>query len=335
MTIRTCKACGFILDTRPNLKDIDGVCLPCVKAKNKKAMDYQSRQEWLTDYIKENKTHNKYDCMVAVSGGKDSHMIVKRLVENHDVKNILLINLTDEFTHTEAGKFNLNNLSMKYNCDLMTFRFSPEEFRAEAKKGLVEELNPLKWLEIKLYEMPFEIARNFGIKLLFFGENSEFEYGSQEEPEIFHPASDEQLKIIYMGSIYPYSIKDSLDCAREGGFRDLDYYNEWQRQGQIENYSQIDSVGYAIGIWTKFPKFGFQRVSDIACRFVRDGLLTKEQAELLIKEKDYIIDPQAKRDFCRAVQITEEFFDECVDKHANKDLLVKDINGNWRRKDLI
>ncbi len=46
-----------------------------------------------------------------------------------------------------------------------------------------------------------------------------------------------------------------------------------------------------------------------------------------------MIDPAAKRDLCRTIGITEEFFDECVDKHANRDLLVKDINGNWRRKD--
>ena len=74
-------------------------------------------------------------------------------------------------------------------------------------------------------------------------------------------------------------------------------------------------------------------MSDIACRFVRDGILTKEQAELYISERDWILDPAAKRDFCRAVDISESFFDECVDKFANRELLVKDLNGNWRRKD--
>ena len=33
--------------------------------------------------------------------------------------------------------------------------------------------------------------------------------------------------------------------------------------------------------------------------------------------------------------MTFKEFDETVDKFANKDLLVKDVNGNWRRKDLI
>lgn len=87
--------------------------------------------------------------------------------------------------------------------------------------------------------------------------------------------------------------------------------------------------------WTKFIKFGFQRVSDLACRFVREGVMSKEQALRLIKDKDWVCDPAAKKDFCRTIGISEDEFNATVDKFANKDLLVKDENGNWRRRDLI
>ena len=90
-----------------------------------------------------------------------------------------------------------------------------------------------------------------------------------------------------------------------------------------------------IHLWTKFIKFGFQRVTDMASRFVREGSLTKAQAERMIKDADWICDPLAKKDFCRAIGITAEEFRETIDRFANRDLLVKDINGNWRRKDLI
>ena len=333
MEIRKCKKCGFILGTRPGLKDENGVCSACINAEKKKSINFEERQEWLTKYIKENKTHPEYDCLVGVSGGKDSHMIVKRLVEEHGCKNILLVNMTDEFTHTKAGEHNISNIAYRYNCDMITYRFNPQTFREKAKEGLEKQLFPLAWFEDRLYRTPFEIAKKFGIRLVFYGECAEFEYGSMKELEIFHPLSDEDTKLIYLGAIWPYSIEDSLKCAREAGFRDLDYYNEWQRQGQIENYTQIDSIGYIVAVWCKFPKFGFQRVSDIASRFVRDGILTKQQAELYISENDWVLDPAAKRDFCNAINITEEFFDACVDKHANLDLVRKDINGNWRRKD--
>lgn len=336
MEIKTCKKCGFILGTRPNLKDVNGVCSACINHSKKKLIDFESRQKWLTSYIQKNRTNQKYDCLVAVSGGKDSTTIVRKLFENHGVKKILLVNITEEFTHTKTGTDNLSNIIKKFNCDLITFRINPNELAESIRNCLIESLNPLKWLEEQIYHIPLEIAHNYGIKLVFYGENAEFEYGSSEELNIFRENNIySDIEIIYLGAIYPYSAQCWYACAKEVGFKDLNYYNEWQRQGQIENYSQVDSIGYNMGVWTKFVKFGFQRVTDIACRYVRDGVLTKEQALKLIKEQDFLCDSASKRDFCRAVNITEDFFDEIVERHANKELVVKDINGYWRRIDLI
>ena len=335
MEIRLCTKCGFILGTRPNLKEVDGVCSACINHEKKKSIDFEQRKKWLTSFIKDNKTNEKYDALVAVSGGKDSTAIIRRLFENHGVKKLLLVHMTDEFTKTKAGIHNLNNIIEKFNCDLITVRFNPAELAAHMKNDLTDSLNPLKWFEAQIYKKPLEIAKQNNIKLVFYGENAEFEYGSSETLEIFHPATTDDLKVIYLGAIWPYSAQDSLQAAKEIGFLDLDDFNEWQRQGQLENYSQIDSIGYYMGIWTKFVKFGFGRVTDMACRFVRDGYLTYDQAQELISERDYICDPESKQDFCRTIGITEEYFMQMVDKFANHDLVVKDINGNWRRKDLI
>lgn len=332
--MRFCKKCGFIMGTRPGLLEKDGVCQACINVENKKNIDFKSRQEWLTKFIQEQysqQNNKQYDCLIAVSGGKDSHMIVRRLIENHGIKNPLLVSVTDEFTHTKAGQHNINNLVTRYNLDHITFRCEPETFRRETLKDFENELHPLKWIEEKIYSVPFDIARKQGIRLVFFGENSAYEYGTSETLDIFR-VDELDIKIIYMGAIYPYSIKDSLAQAREIGFKDLKDFDEWYRQGSIEQFTQIDSIAYIIQLWTKYVKFGFQRVSDIACRFVREGLLTKEQAEQYIKERDYICDPQAKADFCRTIGITEDYFDKIVDKHANRELVEKDITGNWRLK---
>lgn len=335
MEIRKCKRCGFILDTRPGLREIDGVCMPCINHERKKNIDFAARQEWLTEYIKENINPNvKWDCVVGVSGGKDSTAIVKRLIENHGIKHPLLVNVTDEFTHSQAGEYNLKNLGNTYNLDTITFRCEPETFKQETKKDFLTTLHPLKWIEEQLYHYPLMVAKSFGIKLVFMGENSDFEYGGSEDLYIFHPSSDDETKMIFLGAIYPYSNHDSLEQAREIGWKTLSDFDEWPRQGSIDDFCQIDSVGYMVHHWCKFMKWGFQRVSDMACRFVREGYLTKEQAEELIREKDYMLDPAAKSDFCRVIGITDEEFQQTIDRFANRDLLVKDKMGNWRRKDL-
>ena len=334
MEIKKCNKCGFILDTRPSIKSSNGTCFPCLNSEKKKSIDFKSRQEWLTDFIKNNKSESKWDCVVGVSGGKDSTSIVKRLIDNHGIKNPLLINITDEFSHSQAGKYNLDKLATYYNLDTIVFRCEPNTFVEKTRKDFFETLHPLKWIEEQLYEVPLEIAKKFGINLVFYGENSNFEYGGSSELEIFHPASDEKTKLIFMGAIYPYSNYDSYEVAKTIGWKNLSDFDEWYRQGSIDDFSQIDSIGYMVHHWCKFIKFGFQRVSDMAGRFVREGYLTKGQAEEFIKEKDYIIDPQAKSDFCKTLNISYEEFDKTIEKFANRDLLVKDLNGNWRRKDL-
>lgn len=87
MEIKVCKACGFILDTRPNMKSENGICLSCLNKDRKNSIDWKERQKWLTAYIEKTRNRNvEWDCVVGVSGGKDSCAIVKRLFECHGVK---------------------------------------------------------------------------------------------------------------------------------------------------------------------------------------------------------------------------------------------------------
>ena len=334
-SIRTCKKCGFPLKARPGAREIDGVCYPCINSEKKKYINFKERQEWLTKYIRENKGDGKYDCMVAVSGGKDSHMIVKRLIENHGVNNPLLVTVLDVFTQTKAGEHNLKNIAEYFDLDHIYFRAKPKTWRNNVRQEFEELLYPLKKHEEEIYQIPLDIAKGLGIKIAFYGENADFEYGGSDDLYIFHPKSTDDLKVILLGAIYPYSIKDSLKQAKMVGFKDLDDMNEWNRHGICDNFSQIDSLGYIITIWTKLVKFGFQRVTDLVCRHVRTGDMTKEQAELLIQESDHILDPMAKRDFCKVIGITEQYFDQVVDKHANTRWVTKDVNGQWKRKDFV
>lgn len=334
--MKNCSHCGFPLGSRPGLKDDGHTCFACLNITIKNNINFKERQEWLTEYISKNKKiDSKYDCIVAVSGGKDSHMIVKRLIENHGIVNPLLVTLLDEFTQTQAGISNIKNIAEYFDLDHILFRYKPKTAKREMYEGFVNELNPLKTHDERMVGfngIATNFAKLYNINLVFYGENAEFEYGNSDELKIFHPMSNDDIKYIYLGAIYPYSIKDSLNEAKLVGFKDLDDFEEWDRQGTIENYTQLDSVGYIAHQWCKFVKFGAQRCADIASRLVREGAISKEQAILSINEKDYILDPKAKRDLCKTIGIDEKYFDEIVDKHANLNIVEKDINGIYKRK---
>jgi hypothetical protein len=243
----------------------------------------------------------------------------------------LLVTVTDEFSHTKAGTHNYMNISKRFNLDHITFRCEPQTFVKETLKDFKETLHPLKWIEEKIYSIPVKVAKSFGIDAVFFGENSDFQYGSTKELDYLRPNKD-GINIYYFFAFYKYSELGNRAKAKEYGFIDLDDTGEWLRQGHIENYTQQDSIAYVIQLWTKFVKFGFQRVSDIACRYVREGHLTREQAMSYIEERDWQCDPMAKRDFCQTIGITDKEFDEVVSKHANKEIVAQDVNGQWKHK---
>lgn len=331
-----CDCCGFLLGSRPGLKDNGKTCLACLNVPLKQKIDFKKRQKWLTEYIEQNKNHDaEYDCIIGVSGGKDSHMIVKRLIENHGVNNPLLITVLDEFTQTKAGEHNIKNISEYFDLDHILFRHKPKTVKKEMLFNFENELNPLKGHDQRMVGFDgvvTKFAKLYGINLVFYGENAAFEYGNTDELEIFHPMSNDKIKYIFLGAIYPYSILDSLKEAKLVGFKDLADFQEWDRQGAIESYTQIDSIGYIAHQWCKFVKFGAQRCADIASRLAREGVITREQAIQHIIEKDHILDPRAKRDLCTTLGIDEEYFDNIVDKHANPQVVVKDINMLYKRK---
>jgi len=320
-------------DTRPG-SDFKGlVCLACRNYADKKKVDFADRQRLLKRICRERIAQKgEYDCVCPVSGGKDSTVIVSELVKLG--MRPLLVTVTDEFTATKAGRHNLRNISERFDLDHIIFRHSPRTFKRETLKDFEKELHPLKWIEEKIYATPVKIAKLYGIPLVFYGENSAYEYGTSDKLELLHPLSDDNTSVYYFFSFFPYNERENMLKAKKYGFKDLDDCDEWFRQGNVENFTQIDSIAYIIQLWTKFPKFGFQRVSDITSRMLRKKQITKEQADLLVRERDYICDPAAKRDFCKALGITEAYFDKIVDRHANRKILVKDPNGAWRRKDL-
>ena len=58
--MKLCLKCGFLLGSRPGLKDVDGVCQACINSEKKKTINFKERQDWLTKYIKENKGNGEY-----------------------------------------------------------------------------------------------------------------------------------------------------------------------------------------------------------------------------------------------------------------------------------
>jgi len=326
-------------DTRPGSVFTDGVCGACRNYAKRKGVNWPARWDELRQVCRDAQTSevsSHYDCLIAVSGGKDSYTLVKIMVEDMRM-HPLLVTVTDPFTHTKAGEHNLRNLLTRYNLPHWNYTISPDLFRRATRAAFEDRGEPLKFVEYAIYTVPYALAQDFRIPLVVFGENSAYEYGSVEKDfcdvdigavakkisaeaewwqkmgvdrselaEITPDLRRYRPRIVYMSYFKPWSSMEHLELAKERGFKTLQ--GEWDRKGTCENFEQIDSFGYMVHLWMKYPKFGFQRAADIASRRVREGLMTLEDAKEIMATVDPILDPRALKDFCKTLGYTEEEF---------------------------
>ncbi len=325
--------------SRPGSVFIDGVCGACRNFDKRKDIDWEHRGRELDELIEGHKS-----ILIPVSGGKDSYRIVHEVTKRG--RKPLLVTVSDSFTHTKAGTLNLRNLITTFGLDHWQYTINHDLFCRATRHTFETTGEPLKFVEYAIYTIPTMLAQRFGIDLVIYGENSAYEYGNVEEDS---PVANDLIEAMAKALVYdipywgeggisetevrsimpsatlippdvrylsyyiPWSSIDNVEIARGYGFRDLT--GEWDRKGTIENFEQIDSQGYMIHLWLKYPKFGFQRVSDIASRRVREGHMELEEAKLLIDRHDHQIDPTALADFCKTLGYTAKEFGEVVSKY--------------------
>lgn len=363
--IQYCKKC-VMPSTRPGITfNSDGICSACQSYDNRKNVDYSKRWEEfkvLCDKYRGMNGPNGYDCMIAVSGGKDSHFqtyIMKEVLG----MNPLLVSVDDNFPMTNAARHNLNNISEAFGCDLILMRPNIKAQKTIMRKTFRKYGKVTYFIDRYIYTYPLHMALKFNTPLLVYGENVGYEYGGADAVETYSardqiyngvgygipleeilgdgvtmkdlnffepPAPEEMAKLdpIYMSYFVEWNSFRNYEFAKTRGFHDLTH--EWHRTHLAEQMDQIDSYGSMVHGWMKYPKFGHAYATDYAARMVRYGMISRDEAIKIVRERDHNIDPLTVRDFCQFAGYSETEFWQIVDSHYNRDLFRKDEKfGRW------
>ncbi len=352
-------------DTRPGITfNEEGICSACQSYERRDRIDWDKRFQELETLCDKYRGRNGdgYDCAIAVSGGKDSHYQVYLMKEVLRM-NPILFSVEDNFPMTEAGKHNIRNISEEFGCPIISMK---PDIRAQKKlmRYMFEAYGKPTWYVDRLiYTYPLLMAAQFNTPLLVYGENISYEYGGVgyqetysareqinngvasevDEQELIEKAGVsakdlyltrplkpevlEKLDPIYISYFVPWNSVEHAVFARQHGFHDLTH--EWKRTQCVEDFDQVDSRAYLVHPWLKYPKFGHSSATDYASRFVRYGLISREEAVQLVKEHDSRLDPLCVRDFCEFCGYTETEFWAIVDKIYNKTLFTKNSLGEW------
>lgn len=347
----------------------DWLCSACAHHAKKASTDYKTRFKELEKLCDKHRHRNgklEYDCAIAVSGGKDSHFQVHLMKEKLGM-NPILFTVEDNFTMTSVGKKNLENLSSEFACHIISLKPDRKTQKIVTRKSFEKYGKPTWFIDRLIYTFPFAMALKFNTPLLVYGENVSYEYGGSDDAEtscakniflngvaedldlkdfidkkagiderdlqlFFKPTKEDldKLEPIYLSYYVEWNSYANYIFAKSRGF--LDLQGEWERSHCVEQFDQIDSVGYIIQSWLKYPKFGHAMASDYASRLIRYGLLTRSEAIKLVKEKEHQLDNRVLEDFCAFTGYTKSEFWSIIEKHYNKDLFEKNEFGEFKLK---
>lgn len=358
--------------TRPGITfDGEGVCSACQSYENRKHVDYGKRWEEfqaLCGKYRGMNGPNGYDCMIAVSGGKDSHFQTYIMKEVMGM-NPLLVTVEDNFKMTEAGRHNLQNISEAFGCDVISMKPNIRAEKAVMRYTFEKYGKPTYFVDRYIYTYPLHMALKFNTPLLVYGENVAYEYGgagavesysardqifngvgcgipteellregvTMKDLNFFEPPAREdieRLDPIYMSYFLEWNSFKNYELAKRYGFHDLTH--EWERTHHVEQFDQVDTPAYLVHSWMKYPKFGHASATDYCARMIRYGLLTREEAVELVKKHDHDLDPRSVREFCEFAGYSEKEFWKIIDSHYNRELFDKDpVTGRWVLKNNI
>ena len=366
--MRYCKKCLFP-DTKPDLGfDENGVCYACIATEEKDQIDWDARKKDLTELLKKykNKDESKYDCIIPVSGGKDSHFQT-HIIKNEFGLNPLIVNFHPR-DFTEIGRKNIENLKT-LGVDCIEFTADPINYKKLGKFGLMELGDPAWPEHIGIFTIPMQVAVSYKIPLLVWGENSQLEYGGpasarskpyldkewnekfggyfrekmnspdlakygieSKDLKFFVYPSDEEIENvgvtgIFLGYYLKWNARKQVDIVKKFGFNVLDEPNE----GTYTNYENLDTKYVAIHDYFKFLKFGYGRATDHVSIDIRNKRLTRDEGLKLVKKYEGKIPTKYLNEFLTDFDLSEKEFFEICDKFTNKDLFKMDESGNLAR----
>lgn len=365
--LRYCTRC-LLPHTKPDLSfDEEGVCNACRNYERRPTIDWAKRKEELIRILDRyrSKDGSNWDCVIPVSGGKDSHFQTIKMLELG--MNPLCVTATT-CDLSEIGKRNIENLK-SLGVDYVELTTNRVVRRKLNRIGLMQ-VGDISWPEhVAIFTIPVRIAVQFNIPLIIWGENSQNEYGgpaSATENNVldrrwleefggllglrvsdligvegiekrhlipFTYPSDEELKRVgvtglFLGYYLPWDGYSNALLAQGFGF------NTWHTtvEGSVVNYENLDNHQTGIHDYFKFLKFGFGRATDIASLHIRRGRITRQEGLELVKRHDgkfpwtYLGKPLEK--ILEPLDLTVDEFIKICDRFTNKKLFLTDSRGN-------
>ncbi|MCA1998187.1 MAG: N-acetyl sugar amidotransferase [Hyphomicrobiales bacterium] len=369
--VRWCSACVYpTISAAPMEFDDAGICTGCQMAKVKAAIprsEWDRRREILRELVERHRSRDgaRHDCVIAVSGGKDSYFQTHVLKHEFGLNPLLVT--YDGNNWTDVGWRNMVRMREAFDVDHVVVRPSVATLRKLNRLAFVI-MGDMNWhAHVGIMTVPMRVAAERGIPLVFYGEHGYLDlcgqFSMDDFPEVTFRDRLEHFARGYewtyfvgregltSGDMIPWKYPSDqalFDLDLRGIFLGNYIYWEANDHGRmvVEKYgfevsttpfdrtyrtmSNLDDM-HENGVhdYLKYIKFGYGRATDHASKDIRAGLMTRARAIELVNHYDPIKPSDLAR-WLDYVGMSEAEFDRIADTFRDPRVWSFE-NGRWKR----
>ena len=371
--MRYCKRCLYPENHPLNIIfDEHGVCSGCRVHEEKDIFDWEERKERLGKLLDQYRTRAPreiHDCIIPVSGARDSYFIV-HVVKNVFGMNPLLVSYNKQY-NTDMGIRNFHYLRSLFGCDFIQQTVSPERVKRITRASLLK-CGSMYWhclagstvfpvqAAVK-YKIPLivwgahqgndqvgmfshddyvEMTRKYrkehdlmGIEAEDLSEGSSLITSEDMEPYVY--PHDKEIESVGVRGIYLNNYIRWDSKAQHELMIDKFEFETMEQQRTFDTYNDVDCFHYSgLHDEIKFRKWGYGKATDHACREIRLKRMTREEGiEMVRKYQDN--EPQDVNLFLEWLGMSRGELWEHVDRFRDSRILHKTDAGEWELKDSI
>lgn len=344
--MRYCKKC-LTTDLRPNADfDDSGTCIACRFSNSQTDFntDFRILKKIINDKLKD--TNRYYDCIIGVSGGKDSTRQALWVRDKLKLNPLLVCCGYPPLQMSKLGANNLESL-IKLDFDLVYACPAPDTAKELSKQSFFQFGNILKATEIALFSTVPRLAIDMDIPLIFWGENPALQVGdsaamgkdkfdgnqlrqlntiasngnawmdpfftAQGNRFLYHYPAEQEfnekgVQILYLGPAW-----DNWSVDNNSVFSILNGLHVRPDQdnlgmSDVLGTSTLDEEFAHINMMLKYYKFGFGRATDLANELIRNKKISRSEAIDFVKRSDGICADRIIKSYCEYINITWDQF---------------------------
>jgi N-acetyl sugar amidotransferase len=358
--LKYCKKC-LTTNLRPNASFIDGVCIACDYSKSDLESDPSLKLKILQNKIrtsrKKQKNKGAYDCIVGVSGGKDSTRQAHWVRDRLGLRPLLVCCAYPPKQMSEIGAQNISNL-IEMGFDIIAATPAPQTAAELSLESYKQFGNVCKSTEMSLFSTVPRLAIELGVNTIFWGENPALQVGDAAvegfdefdgnnlrrlntltaggvdwlknavrspylSEHYFYPSEIEfekkKINIFYLGAAWDdWSTEDNSIYASLQGLTLRP--GEELDTGDLSNASMLDEEFTNINMMLKYFKFGFGRATDSVNERIRSGLLSRDEAIEITEKYDGLCSDKIISRYAKYVGISVSTFWDIANNWVNKDI---------------